>query len=234
MNIYNRLEFSPQKCDNNQNKTIEIELSKNGENLYIFFGGIAAGITMPRFEFYKYSKIFDQNKIFIRDLSQCWYQDGLPGISGDIYSTAIYIGNLVRQIKAQKIFFVGNSMGGYAAILFSKLIGEGEVIAFSPQTFISPILRLRYKDFRWKNQVYTTYIRSLLKRKIWNLKPLLLSGKNQKISIFISTIDRLDMVHASHVSNIPGVNIYKFESGGHEVVKFLRDEGKLPAIMSGA
>ena len=125
-------------------------------------------------------------------------------------------------------------MGGYAAILFANLIGKSEVVAFAPQTFISPILRLKHKDFRWQKQIYTTYRKSLFKRKVWDLKPLLLrSEKSLKISLYVSKEDRLDYIHASHIKNIQGVNVYEFESGGHSVVKLLRNEGLLPTIMSG-
>lgn len=216
------------------NEPVDIQLSENGKNLYIFFGGIAAGIAMPVFEFYNASKIIDDHKLFLRDFSQCWYQDGLPSISKDVYSTAQYLRNKIDDIKPEKVYFVGNSMGGYAAILFANLTGVGEGIAFAPQTFISPVLRIKYRDTRWMKQVLNTYRRSVFKRKIWNLKPLLMkSNKGNKISVFVSKADRLDHIHASHISGIEGVIVYEFEDGGHGIVKLLRDEGKLPAIMSG-
>lgn len=215
----------------NKNEPVKIELSTNGSNLYIFFGGIA---DMPQFEFYNYTKRINENKIFIRDLAQCWYQDGLPGISNDIHSTAKYIQRQIESLKPKKIFFVGNSMGGYAAMLFGNLIGKGEVIAFAPQTFISPFLRLIHRDSRWRKQILATYIKSIFKRKAWNLKPLLLRGRgSDKISVFVSKNHRLDYIHALHIKNISGVNVYEFERGGHKVVKLLRDEGKFSAIMSG-
>ncbi len=216
------------------NKPIEIELSANGNNLYIFFGGISAGITMPPFEFYNSSRIIDENKIFIRDFYQCWYQDGLPGISEDIHSTAIHIKQQIEKINPNKIFFAGNSMGGYAAILFAILVGKGDVIAFAPQTFISPFLRSKYKDTRWERQIGNAHKKSLCKRKVWDLRPLLLRANGRhKISIFVSKEDKLDHIHASYLGGVSGVTIYEFDGGGHGIVKLLRDEGKLPAIMSG-
>ncbi len=216
------------------NEPIEIELSENGSNLYVFFGGIAAGIAMPVFEFYNASKIINDHKIFLRDFSQSWYQNGLPSISNDIYSTAQFLTSQIEDIKPEKVYFVGNSMGGYAAILFGSLIGSVEVIAFAPQTFISPILRIRHRDNRWKKQIRSTYRKSFLKRKVWNLRPLLIrSSHNKKVSVFVSKVDKLDHKHASHIADIEGVNIYEFEDGGHGIVKLLRDQGKLPAIMSG-
>lgn len=217
------------------NEPIEIELSTTGRNLYIFFGGIAAGIAMPPFEFYNSSKIIDENKIFVRDFDQCWYQNGLPGISKDVRSTAWQIQTKIKEIAPQKTFFVGNSMGGYAAIMFAHLVDNvDQVIAFAPQTFISPFLRFKHKDSRWKKQITRTYRRSALKEKIWNLKPLLLNVSNgPKVSVYVSKDNFLDYAHASYVKDVPGVEIHEFERGGHALVKWLRDEGKLPAIMSG-
>ena len=213
---------------------VDIELSENGSSLYIFFGGIAARIAMPPFEFYKASQILDEHKMFIRDFHQSWYQNGLPGISVDIHTTAKYIRNKIDEIKPERVFFVGNSMGGYAAILFAALVGTGEAIAFAPQTFISPFLRRKHKDNRWMNQVRATYRKSFFKRKVWNLKPLLsrLDGR-LKITVYVSTSDRLDRIHASHIKDIKGVQVYEVDGGGHGVVRLLRDQGKLPAIMSG-
>ena len=216
------------------NNPVEIELSSAGDDLYVFFGGIAAGIAMPVFEFYNASRIIKKNKIFIRDFSQCWYQDGLPEISRDIFASAQFVKRKIEEIQPEKIYFVGNSMGGFAAISISTLIGKGEVIAFAPQTFISPDRRLRYRDFRWPLKILNTYRKSIFKKKIWDLRPLLLSStEKRKISVFVSKKDRLDLIHAKHIACVDKVKIYQFEEGGHEIVKSLRDAGSLPSIMAG-
>jgi len=215
-------------------QSVEIELSSKGSNLYIFFGGISAGIAMPPFEFYNASKIIDENKIFVRDFSQSWYQSGLYGISDNVNSTAGYLKKKIKEINPEKTFFVGNSMGGYAAILFGNLIGNGEIIAFSPQTFISPELRSRHRDFRWNEQIKATYRRSISKNETWDLFPLLLRlSKNIKTSIYVSKEDRLDHIHALHLKDVQCTKLIELERGGHNLVKTLRDQGILPAIMSG-
>jgi predicted esterase YcpF (UPF0227 family) len=218
----------------NSPKSVERELSADASHLYIFFGGIAAGIAMPPFEFYNVAKIINENKIFIRDFNQSWYHQGLADISNDLHSTALFIEKEIQQLNPEKVFFVGNSMGGYAAIVFATLIGQGEVIAFAPQTFISPLLRLKHGDTRWPAQILNTYKRGIFKTKVWNSKRLLLQKNHQqKISIFVSKDDLLDCVHAQHLSSIVGVKIFEFHDGGHEIVKLLRDTGKLPDIMAG-
>ena len=215
-----------------ENSPIEKDYSKDSKNLYIFFGGRGKGIAMPRFEFYNAAKILDDNKIFIRDFKQCWYHAGLPGISDDILSTATFIKQEIEQLKPEKVYFVGNSMGGYAAILFSHLTGYGNVICFSPQTFISPTARLRHGDFRWFINILYVYLTSLFKNKAWDLKKLLSKKtSDQTISIYVSNDHRLDSIHANNLKTIHGVKIFGFKGGGHKIVQVLRDEGKLPLIM---
>ncbi|WP_289098616.1 hypothetical protein [uncultured Pseudoalteromonas sp.] len=215
-------------------KSVEIQLSNKGSDLYIFFGGIAAGIAMPPFEFYNAAGILEQHKIFIRDFHQNWYQNGLEGISQNVTTTTNFINKKINEIKPEKIYFVGNSMGGFAAILFARLIGRGEVIAFAPQTFICPIERIKKSDYRWFKQVFITYLSTFSKATYFNLKKLLLEkGGDNKISIFVSIEHRLDYQHALYLKGVDGVEIYEFSGFGHGIVKYLRDSGSLPDIMSG-
>jgi len=55
----------------------------------------------------------------------------------------------------------------------------------------------------------------------------------QKIHIFVSRDDALDLIHARHLEDLQNVSIFEFSQGGHGVVKYLKDLGKLPEIMSG-
>lgn len=214
--------------------SVSIELASDSSDLYIFFGGIRSGISIPPFEFYKSAGILDDHKIFVRDLEQCWYQAGLPGISRVVHETADYLHKQIERILPEQVRFVGNSMGGFAAILFHALIGTGQAIAFSPQTFISPRLRLKHGERPWRRETRRTYRKSLFKQTVWDLKPLLSEKRNDlNISVFVSTGHRRDLAHAHHTEHLPGVTIHTFDSGGHAVVKLLRDRGELPLIMSG-
>ncbi len=215
-------------------KSVETLICNGSKVLYFFFGGIHASIAMPPFEFYKASEIIEENKIFLRDFDQSWYHAGLKDKSINIDTTAMYIENTINNIRPEKVFFVGNSMGGYAAILFSSLIGKGEAIAFAPQTFISSDLRKKYNDTRWPQQIAKTLALSTTKKEVHDLRSFLSRQKsNNRISIFVARDDVLDLNHAVHVKDCPGVDIFEFDTGGHSLVRELRDKGKLPQIMVG-
>ncbi len=214
--------------------SVETELVAHASTLYVFFGGMAAGIVIPRFEFYNASRIVDEHKIFVRDFGRCWYHAGLAGVSRNIDATAVYLRRRIREIAPRRTVFVGNSMGGYAAMLFAALLGEAEVIAFAPQTFLSPWLRWHHRDDRWRPQIRRMWRQGLMRPRFWDLKPLLMRRRSRLgISVYVSDKDRLDLVHAERIRDVPGVHIHTFAEGGHDVVRHLRDAGQLARIMSG-
>ena len=210
------------------------ELVPASNRLYFIFGGIAAEIGMPPFEFYNASRILTENKIFLRDFTQSWYQNGLPGLGQNVFEIAEYLAGKIRQVNPVEVCFVGNSMGGFAAILFATLIGSGTAIAFAPQTFISPIGKLRHLDLRWPKQIMATYFTTLTKRHVWDLKALLSANQSMaKIEVHVSTKDRLDLMHARRLRRVSGTTIHEYDVGGHALVRHLRDEGRLAGILQG-
>lgn len=211
------------------------ELIPGSTKLYFIFGGLAAEMAMPPFEFYSSARIIDENKIFLRDFSQAWYQNGLPGVGPDLYAVRNFIRQKISELGPEEVFFVGNSMGGYAAILFASLIGAGTALAFSPQTFVSPGKRLQYRDGRWPKPIAKMVLRTALKPHIWDLKRHL-SGvpKGAATEIFVSQEDPLDDLHARRLQGLASVRLHSCPVGGHGLVRRLRDEGKLPAILSGS
>ncbi len=212
---------------------IAIDLSSNHRSLLIAFGGFAGKLVITPFEFFNLSKGFDINRIYLRDLAQVWYHGGLPGFADDIDGIAYFLKEKIRQSKASKVILVGNSMGGYAAILLGILLDADIVHAFSPQTFIDRVNRFRYFDRRWRKQIQNTY--RLADKKYFDLRPLIHARQEKlkcSINIFYSHDHRLDRIHASRLSSLRNVELHTFGSGGHGLVKRLRDTGELNKIIN--
>lgn len=222
-----------EKSIENPNSPIAIDCSSNHRSLLIAFGGIAGKLGVTPFEFFNLSKGFDVNRIYVRDLSQAWYHRGLPGVADNIDGIVTFLREKINQYQAKKVILVGNSMGGYAAILFGILLDADIVHAFSPQTFINRLNRLRYLDRRWRKQLQNTY--RLVDKRYFDLRPVLKANHKKlkcKFNIFYSHTHRLDRIHAEHLRSLPNVNLYAFQSGGHRLVGHLRDSGELNKIIT--
>lgn len=212
---------------------VEADIASDSDELYFFFGGISGNLAVPRFEFYKASGVLDCKKVFIRDLSQSWYH-GPGGTHRTVGEMRELIETLIDRAGARRVTFVGNSMGGFAAILFASLTGKGRALAFAPQTFVSPRLKFGHGDLRWKSQTLRVWRRGLSGQRFWDLRPVVGKAPDAvRIDIFVSRDDRLDMAHANHLAADPKVTLHHVEGGGHRLVSVLRDQGRLKEILRG-
>lgn len=181
---------------------------------------------IPPFEFFQVTKSLPINKIYLRDPFQCWYHHGLPGIAGDIPGIANYLSSILDSHNINKCVLIGNSMGGFAAILFGILLNAQVVHAFSPQTFIDRFSRWRFSDQRWQKQINKIYL--LKSKKFLNLKKKLSKRNHNGIfNIYYSLAEPLDVIHAKRVEKYKNIQLHHYSSGGHDLVKSLRDAGEL-------
>ena len=194
------------------------------KNLLVTFGGISQGIGIPVFEFFNSVKELDCDKIFIRDFHQGWYQKGVDDHIDSVQGLTDYLQQTIDKHNYQKVLFMGNSMGGYAAILFGNLLQVDQILAFAPQTFISSRMRLRHLDFRWKNQMKRIQSYKKEQPHYFNLKDFLNNDTRYiPTNIYYSPKHRLDRLHAENLKGMDNVTLHPIEKGGHAVVKTLRD-----------
>jgi pimeloyl-ACP methyl ester carboxylesterase len=199
--------------------------------LYIFFGGMAGAIGMPPFEFYRVSGVLPFSRIFLRDLHQAWYLRGLPSLASDVTGVGEYLANKITTSGAAEVYFVGNSMGGFAALLFCAMLKHGKVIAFAPQTFISKEKRRKHGDHRWSQRIAKLHAerRAL---DIQDLHPWISDRfPDIEASLYVSTCDALDVQHADRLAQFRNITIHYIPTGGHRVVSALRDRGLLNDIL---
>ncbi len=213
--------------------SISMDGSFPGQPLLVAFGGIAGELGIPPFEFFNLSKEFNVNRIYVRDLTQSWYQMGLPGLADNVEEVSLVLKEKISELNANKVVFIGNSMGGYAAILFGILLNADIVHAFSPQTFINRFHRFIYRDRRWRKYLTNVYKNS--HKKYFDLRKVIHQDSRKlhcEINIYYSSNHRLDKIHAEHMKNIGIITLHSYAEGGHRLVKTLRDEGSLKSIIN--
>lgn len=210
------------------------DLSPDAGTLFFFFGGIQGGIKkMLPFEFQRTAGTLDSSsKVFLRDAQQSWYQKGLPGIGSNTLAVADYLQGIIVKSGATKIRFVGNSMGGYAALLFCSILKTGKAVAFSPQTFICLEKRLKYGDERWPDQINRLHNGNFYSETYDLCQWIGSQYPEMKASIYVAINNKLDVAHAKELDGFENISIYECPEGGHAVSKWLRDKGMLFGILN--
>lgn len=218
----------------NQNNEAVLFENNNSKNLLVTFGGISQGFSGPAFEFFKSLKDVDCDKIFIRDFKQAWYHNGIDNKIKSIEELKKWLQNTIAENEYQNVCFMGNSMGGYAAMLLGTLLNVNTIMSFAPQSYINPFNRILNRDFRWRKQMSFIYKSPTKVKEYFDLKSFFKKHNqyNSDIKIYYSTNHRLDKNHAERLTEIKNVSLFPFSKGGHGVAKDLRDSGELHNILN--
>ena len=208
-----------------------MEVGTGSTTLLITFAGISGALGLYPFEFFKITKGFNVDKIFIRDLNQSWYHKGLTNSTKDIKGTASYLKKIIKKHKYKKVVCLGNSMGGYAAMVIGHLIKADTILSFSPQTFLDNKNRLKYNDNRWQEQIDN--LPTNLDKKYLDIYKLYAKkqNKNSTIKIFYSSDERIDVEHVKRLEDFDSVELFSYEDGGHQLVQHLRANGELYRVL---
>lgn len=206
--------------------------SNGHPHLLIALGGIKQGLGIPPFEFMRSLEDMPCDRLFLRDFNQAWYHMGIDDQRNSLAAVLVSIRELIHQHSYRKVVVLGNSMGGYGALLLGHLLQANTVLAFAPQTFIGPWMRLWHGDQRWKEQLAHVHASRQATPAYFDLKRVLKSGRGATtIHVYYSPSDVLDAVHARRLQGLPGVELHAIADGAHEVVKVLRDSGTLHQLI---
>ncbi|MBK3517683.1 hypothetical protein [Carboxylicivirga marina] len=211
------------------NVSVIKDISEVNSTLIVVFGGIACKLPIPVFEFMKSLDKYNVDKVFIRDFHQAWYQLGLKGLSTSVEETVIYLKKLLNSSYYKKVIFIGNSAGGFAAMLYGWLINVDEVHAFAPQTFTNKLNRYIYRDYRWLEQIKELHSK-LPSSKYQDLKRIQKCIRKTKTHIYWDCNDRLDNNHTTRLKH-NSITKLAFNKGGHNVIKLLKQDGQLDTIL---
>lgn len=209
-----------------------LDLDGDGPSLLVLFGGIAGGVSMPVFEFFRMTSGIPGKKAFLRDPRRGWYQLGIPGIGDTALAVGEFLGNVISQAQVDRVVMAGASAGGFAALLFGAWCGADEVLAFSPQTFIDPENRLAHDDTRWAEQIDALHEACHQREATLDLLAVLPARpSSSRFQVHVGSDDALDLFHARRIARVPGVELHEHDRGGHRLVKTLRDRGVLQPLL---
>lgn len=216
---------------------IAADFSQDRSMLLITFGGFSQQLGIPIFEFNRITDSFENlNRIFLRDTMQMWYHLGLPGVGENIDGIAGHLREYTSHPSTRRVIVFGNSGGGYAAILFGYLLQADQVHAFAPRTFIHPLQRLVHLDLPRSSPQNMARLLLRGQRNYFDLRQVLTGRPNFKTRyhVYFSTADRVDTLHGTHIEPVPQVSLHQYADGQHDLIKKLKQDGRLGRIIEQA
>jgi len=152
--------------------------------------------------------------LFVSDLRRTWYNG--TGLAEEIC-------RIVRQkakaLGVRRIITIGNSMGGFGAILFARLLQADTAIAFTPQySFDSRIVPGETRWSEYRESIAT-----------WEFPTALPLRARTRYYLF-SGVDRMEMQHTELFPQAPNLALF-LVGGGHTVAQAIKDSGCLGRVI---
>lgn len=209
---------------------IELDLLRPGKTIFIVFGGINQGVGIPVFEFKGIAKEIEAKFIYVRDVSQTWYQGLHPGVGGGVYKLKNRLVEIINENKGHRLVCIGNSMGGYAALVFGSLLSADRVLSFAPQTFINVWHRFIYSDKRWRKKIVKARSLPSAAPDTFELRSFLKNAGYREALVYFDPAHRLDARHAKRLELLPNTRLITLD-GGHGVIRVLKERGELQKLL---
>jgi hypothetical protein len=189
--------------------------------IVVAFTGVMHGLGGIPFEFHRSLGQLDCAALFVRDLGRRWYQY----TNGDVQAAATRIRLAIARSGAERSLFLGNSMGGFGALLFGSLCDAQAILGFAAQTAIDPAVTTAMGDTRWNS--FQERIPSYPYGDLAALR----AGYG-RIVLCCGAGEPLDAVHADRLARTWRLDKMIVPNSTHDVASRLRERGELVPLIS--
>jgi hypothetical protein len=208
--------------------------------------------TVPPFYFFGRTKKLAQrltayatdeqplNRILLRDRTNCWYLNGVNGLGHNVDETIAELRQRITMMQPSQIICIGESMGGYAAILYGILLGADRIISAGPLSTFDPFFAEQHHDHRWIGIMQQIDAQQTVPRAYLDLPSLAnaqhFQGQLHLILGMSAGEDapndiNLDMIHAERLTQLPYVYRYEFPEAQHAVTHWLNQHQQLDDML---
>ena len=161
-----------------------------------------------RYEWYKARFCMAEKHIFLRDIKKQWY---LTGINREMDSVEKVIRFLKKEAEGYKVFTVGSSAGGFAAVLFGQFLSAERSYSFNGQFCLIDFLR---HSTEAANPVIFREQNNPSINKYYSLREYIVCPK--KIFYFYSRKNKRDVFQYEHIKDL-GIATIAFNTAHHGI-----------------
>jgi acyl carrier protein len=218
---------------------VEPILVTKGENarvLVIAFTGFGGRLGFRPYDFMALTGALAYSRILVRDPFRAWYHRGLGGDVTSFLDLTHLLQSHARALGPETIITIGNSSGGYAALLSGHLMKADYAHALSPQTYLDARNILRYRDVpmvrgHWRDLLGLRRSRSATPAYL-DLRRAL-SSDNGKTRYFVHVCAgaNRDRRRAEHLTGLARLSMLRYPGARHQVAGVMARHGFLREIL---
>lgn len=160
--------------------------------------------------------------LFINDRERSWYSK--PDKRERVEAV---VRRFIAAHGIETVWSMGNSMGGYSAILFTDRLPISRVVAFVPQILMTPAMIARPGVLAHRSNILDSVER--------DLTPIMAKARCEFRIVTGDAYDN-DVIHFDHLrrklADAPHVRIVMVPGQGHQVASWLKSQGQLEPLVA--
>jgi tetratricopeptide (TPR) repeat protein len=187
-------------------KDVVVGQADRSDKLVLVFTAQNDAVNMPIAMFDRYLAKLGVSAIFLKDFNRLLHVNGVVSLGDSLESTLSTLRGLITRMGARRIYCIGASAGGFAAIRYGAELGVERVVSFAGETF-DP------QRARSKLEPGLTHIRRKLEGRFsseqTDLRQFLVSRRPAtRFELFYPADAPRDAEQAKHLEGMEGVTLH--------------------------
>jgi hypothetical protein len=212
--------------------SVGYDLSSQSKTMLIAFAALAP-YKPPPFHLFEFTTALPVKRLFVRDPERVWFQRGIPGFGQTIDEVAASLRLVISEQEVERLVMIGNSAGGYGALVFGALLEADLVLSFSPQTNLDRAWMEEVGDHRWVGNFTMLADLGGPDPRWVDLRDALPRERREKtvFEVHYPVHFEHDRRQAERLEGVEGVEMRGHERGYHNFIQTLRGNGELAEIL---
>ena len=184
--------------------------------MVVFFGAkdLAEGV----FNFFQQGRELKAHRFFFNNGENHWYQYGIPGFADSDAAVLDLLARWREVLQATRIYMVGTSMGGYAAIRYGAALGA-DILAFSTDAVLNAPQSQSAAHFTGTQPPTCPDLRPLVREAAPDL------------TLIVGERDLSDLKSARDLMRVARIKAISMVGGGHIMPTFLSRQARLGPLL---
>jgi len=197
----------------------------NARKVVVIFTGAAHQFGAPLRVIHQWFRRLDASLVYVFDMDWTYYLGPVRGLGGNLDETAAALRAIVAELGGTSCYCVGNSGGGFGALLFALRLQARRTLAFSPPTAIRESL----EGVRRKGVVLDGLVSA---RNEVELREFYLASANPPPArIHFPGSNLHDTAEAENLAGLPGIELQPIDETNHNLIPlFISRDLFFPAL----